>query len=429
MGATANVPDIDDVLAGKYVLRERLGEGGMGQVFRADQPELGRSVAIKMLHPRWIGDAWSTRKFCDEAAAASCVKHPGAVSVLEYDLTGELPFIVMEHVPGYTLGCLLGEEEVPVSRALAIVDQILDVLDAVHAAGIVHADLKCDNVLVEPRAEGDVVTVIDFGLARFDGPWCEAEVVSGTPEYMAPELIRGEPPTPASDLYGVAVILYELLTGETPFAGGSPADVFTRQLHDRVTQPSLRRCTADLPAELDEIVLRALSKDPGARFAGARELQLVLRSVAAGEPAMPHRRGAPGAAPAHPPSRTCLARGSDARAFAERGDDTREPQRAIVRALLEGDVAGIASGYLALAEALERDRRPEDALRELEEGIDVLAAGYADHAREGHRLVVALATLSRRLGRDRRASRRRAEVATSDTLLDVLDRPDHRAAA
>jgi serine/threonine protein kinase len=435
MSTTPRVRDIGDVLAGKYVLRERLGQGGMGVVFRADQPALGRSVAIKVLHPELARNEWSARRFCDEAIAASRVTHPGAVSVIEYELTGDTPFFVMEHVHGRTLGRLIAEQEIPVPRALAIVDQILDVLDAAHTAGVVHADIKSDNVLVEQGPDRDVVTVIDFGLARLDGAWREGDIVSGTPEYMAPEIVRGELPVPASDLYGVAVILYELLTGRTPFAGGSSADIFMRHLHDLAPPPSLRRRECDLPPGLDEIVLRALSKEPSARFASARELQLALRRVARGR-CGPLVRAAPGrprperSHAERPTLREGLVPRSAARVPARRGpeasgDATRELQQEIARALIAGDVAAIASGYLTLADALARDDRPADALRELEEGIDVLTAGYADHTREGQQLVVALAALSKRIGQARSGQarivkRRRAATDARDTLPDLV---------
>src|SRR5262249_7262618 len=144
--------------------------------------------------------------------------------------------------------------------------QIVRALDAVHAAGVVHGDIKSDNFLVEQTATGDHVTLIDFGLARIgaDAPAGENDaddrLISGTPEYMAPEVIRGEGCLPSSDLYGAGVILYELLTGATPFAGGKATEVMQRHLDDVVIPPSLRRPERPIPPALDDIVLHALAK-------------------------------------------------------------------------------------------------------------------------------------------------------------------------
>jgi eukaryotic-like serine/threonine-protein kinase len=288
------VPSTGDIVAGKYILRERIGEGGMGIVFLADQPSLGRTVAIKLLQPALTACDALVRRLHTEAVAACRVQHPGAVAIIDFGTTDEgTPFIAMEHVPGRSLRQLLAEEEIPLPRALKIVQQLLRTLQAAHARGVIHADIKSDNVIVEHTAGGDTVTLIDFGLARLDGRWEHGDYVSGTPEYMAPELVRGEPPTVPTDLYGVGVILYELLTGRTPFEGGSTDEVLRRQLEDEVILPSLWQPDRDIPAALDLIVLRALHKDPRARFASAAELAEALAAIcrvtaqrdeAAGEP-------------------------------------------------------------------------------------------------------------------------------------------------
>jgi serine/threonine-protein kinase len=274
------VPSAGDIVAGKYILRERIGEGGMGLVFLADQPSLGRKVAIKLLQPALTACDALVRRLHTEAVAACRVQHPGAVAIIDYGTTAEgTPFIAMEHIPGRSLRQILAEEEIALPRALKIVQQLLRTLKAAHAHGVIHADIKSDNVIVEHTAEGDTVTLIDFGLARLDGRWEHGDYVSGTPEYMAPELVRGEPPTVPSDLYGVGVILYELLTGRTPFEGGSMNEVLRRQLEDEVIPPSLWRPDRDIPGALDLLVLRALHKDPQVRFASAAEFLGALAVV------------------------------------------------------------------------------------------------------------------------------------------------------
>jgi serine/threonine protein kinase len=268
------------VLAGRYVVRARIGAGGMGVVFLADQPALGRTVAIKVLHPALASDPSFARRFRDEARAASRVRHAGSVAILDCDVTDDgTPFIAMEHVAGRPLSKVIAEQELSLPRVLSIAGQILRALEAVHARGVIHADVKSDNFLIDERLDGDAVTLIDFGLAMLDGVWVSTGFVSGTPEYLAPELIRGEPPAIASDLYGAGVILYEMLTGAAPFTGDTSGEVLSRQLQDEVIAPSLRQPERGIPPVLDEIVLRALEKDPQRRFASAGELAAALRAV------------------------------------------------------------------------------------------------------------------------------------------------------
>jgi serine/threonine-protein kinase len=280
MVAALPLPEPGDVLTGRYILQARIGEGGMGIVFRAEQPALARTVAIKILHPELAAHPGFARRFRDEARAASRVRHPGSVSILDCDVTAEgVPFIAMEHVGGRALGRIVAEQELPLPRVLAIADQLLGALAAVHACGVVHADVKSDNFLVDVRPDGDAVKLIDFGLAVIDGRWAPSGFVSGTPEYMAPELIHGGPPTIATDLYGAGVILYEMLTGGAPFTGASSQEILTRQLEDDVIPPSLRQPDRGIPAALDEIAVRALDKDPRRRFASAEAFAAALRAI------------------------------------------------------------------------------------------------------------------------------------------------------
>ncbi len=429
MAEALPLPKPGDVLAGRYVVKERIGEGGMGVVFRAEQPALARTVAIKLLHPALASDAVFARRFHDEARAASRVRHAGSVAILDCDHTAEgTPFIAMEHVRGRTLGRILAEQELPLGRALAIAEQILRSLEAAHACGVIHADVKSDNFLVDVQPEGDAVTMIDFGLALIDGVWIHAGYVSGTPEYLAPELVRGCPPTTASDLYGVGVILYEMLTGAAPFTGASSQEILSRQLEDDVIPPSLRRPDRAIPAVLDQIVLRALEKDPRRRYASAADFAEAVRAAAkicadaAGVfcQACGARADASGRccrscgallrveraqASTEAPTRNCGVpqRRRYPRGTPPGGPDREELRAEIASGLMRGDVAAIADGYARLAALLAREQRLGAAIRELEEGIDVLTAGQgargADAPDPVRRLVVALAALRRRAGR------------------------------
>jgi serine/threonine-protein kinase len=428
MSGALLLPKPGDVLAGRYVVRERIGEGGMGIVYRAEQPALARTVAIKLLHPDLASDEIFSRRFMDEARAAGRIRHCGTVGVLDCDVTADgAPFIVMEHVAGRPLGKIIAEQELPLPRVLAITGQILRSLEAAHAAGVIHADVKSDNFLIDARPEGDRVTMIDFGLAMIDGAWINSGFVSGTPEYMAPELIQGRPPTISSDLYGVGVILYEMLTGAAPFTGASSQEILSRQLEDEVIPPSLRQPDRDIPSVLDRIVLRALDKDPEARFASAAELAAALREAAKacevpvrtrcracgarGEPASRCCRSC-GAVPrpelvrasADSPTRNCGV--PRRRRYARRpsgGSPRRDTLRGdIASARSRGDAAAIADGYAELAAQLAREQRVGAAIRELEEGVRVLTGGQgppdadADAPEPVQRLVSAIDALQRR---------------------------------
>jgi serine/threonine-protein kinase len=350
-----------DVLDGKYVLRDRIGEGGMGSVFLADQPALERTVAIKVLHPELVGSPSHAQRLRDEASTACRVRDPHCVAVLDAsELPDGTPYIVMEHVRGRSLGRIIAEEPVSLARAVDLLEQILAALSAIHEGGVIHADVKSDNFLVETVDGRDRVTLIDFGLARVAAAPSEVDLeggetmVSGTPEYMAPEVARGEPPIHASDLYGAGVILYELLTGVTPFGGGTARQIMVRHAYDPVVAPSRRRPDRDISPALDRVVVRALDKRPSARFADAAVFARELRA-AAGRPRLstvplPREQRAALETP------TRFARGSDCGNGARRAD-CQELRLAIDTALACGDVTQVANRYIELASPAADERQ------------------------------------------------------------------------
>lgn len=246
---------------GPYVLGRRLGAGGMGVVYAATRDK--RSVAIKIPYCELLAEDYAQRRFRDEGIAGSIVVHPNLARVLEYGESAGIPYLVMEQVEGARLALNRGLPSL--RRAALIVQQLLDGLAALHGADIVHGDVKTDNVMLQDGC----VKLIDFGLAHVAGDTPTTRIVSGTPDYMAPEVIRGHGSTPASDIYAAGVILYELLTGATPFGGGTSAEIVRRHLTEDVVIPSLRRTDIEIPAIVDRIVLRALAKDPRERFASA----------------------------------------------------------------------------------------------------------------------------------------------------------------
>ena len=322
-----------DVLDGRYVLGDCIGQGGMGSVFLAAQLALGRTVAIKVLHPEIARSPAHARRIRDEAIVAGQVRSAHCLNVIDCStLPDGASYLVMEYVPGRSLARLIAEESLPLTRVVELFEQILAALGSIHDAGIVHADVKSDNVLVESLDGRDHVTMIDFGLARFAGSSHSieldngVEVVTGTPEYMAPEVVEGEPAVAASDIYGAGVILYELLTGATPF-GDSPGDeIMARHANDAVVRPSLRCPDRNIAPALDDVVMRALEKRPEARFSDAAAFARAVRAAVA-------VRG---------PSRNIAPRGSRSR----QASPTRKSRR-----------LGVSSRAAREADRASRDRR------------------------------------------------------------------------
>ena len=215
MSTTRLAPDT--VLAGKYRLYEAIGAGGMGVVYRAEQISLGRTVAVKMLRPEHAASPERVRRFQVEARAASRLCHRGSVALYDYGIADDgAPYLVMELVHGVPLSDYLRERwPVPLGLVVDLGLQILAAIADAHAAGVIHADIKTDNVLVETRRGGMVrAKIVDYGLARLMDE--ASEGTYGTPEYVAPEVACGQPISIAADIYSIGITLYELLTGAPP---------------------------------------------------------------------------------------------------------------------------------------------------------------------------------------------------------------------
>jgi tetratricopeptide (TPR) repeat protein len=271
---------------GPYTLVEELGRGGMGIVFRALDPSLGRTVAVKVLRPE-LADEEARARVLREARAAARFRHEHAVVVHAVDHTRDgLPYLVMEHVAGPTLARLVRERQrLEPALAVAVVAQVADALAAAHAAGLVHRDVKPCNVLLEADGAGGFrAKLADFGLAR-DAAEVTALTreghLAGTPAYMSPEQVRGEPLDGRGDVYSLGATLYEALTGEPPFRG-TPHLVVRQVLHDEPRPP--RRLNDAVPPDLETVCLKALEKEPGRRYATAADFAADLRRWQRGEP-------------------------------------------------------------------------------------------------------------------------------------------------
>jgi len=270
------------VLGDKFKLTACIGIGGSGAVYKADQMALGRTVAVKILNEELSADSRMIKRFRDEAMSASRLNHPNCVSIIDYGQANDgLLYLAMEYVKGPTLTQLLvNENPIAVERVVDITMQSLLGIEEAHLAGVVHADLKADNIILDQRRAGvDVVKIVDFGIARLVTGARETEdrSISGTPEYMAPEVISGAPPSFASDVYAVGIILYELLAYKTPFFAGSTTEILANHLKALI--PSLLSRRENVPKELDAIVAKALAKHPADRFASAEDMRQALGAL------------------------------------------------------------------------------------------------------------------------------------------------------
>ena len=268
-------PLIDTVVA-QYQVLSRLGGGAMGVVYKARDLKLGRFVALKFLPHEWSHDEDAKQRFVREAQAASSTDHANICTVHDIQSTddGRL-FIVMAFYDGGSLKQRLARGALPVAEALDIATQVADGLARAHAAGVVHRDVKPANVMVTE----DAVKIVDFGLATLAGgvQLTQAGSPMGTVGYMAPEQLRGLAATPQSDVWAVGVMLYEMLRGHAPFQGAYAEAVSYAIRHE--TPLPLREARPEIAEAVEQLVFRALHKEPGVRFASGRELARALRQV------------------------------------------------------------------------------------------------------------------------------------------------------
>jgi serine/threonine-protein kinase len=275
---------INTLFDGRYRVLRRLGRGGMADVYLAEDEQLGRRVAIKILNERHAADDQFVERFRREATNAAGLSHPNIVSIYDRGEAEGTYYIAMEYLEGSTLKEIVTERgPLPIGEAIGFTRDLLDALKFAHRKGVVHRDIKPHNVMCD--AEGRL-KVTDFGIARAGASqMTEAGSIIGTAQYLSPEQARGGTVDRRSDLYSVGVVLYELLTGEVPFSGDTAVEIAMKHLSTVPKPPSTIR--SDIPGPLDQIVLRALAKDPGERFQSAEEMDAELARVAEGYPVSP----------------------------------------------------------------------------------------------------------------------------------------------
>jgi serine/threonine-protein kinase len=271
---------LGQTLAGKYRIEERLSTGGMGTVYRGTHVLMDKTVAIKVLRPSLAADEKIVARFSREARAASRISHPHALSVTDFgEAENGVVFLVMEYLNGKTLKEIIRQEgPMPLPRAVEILRQVGGALDAAHAEGVVHRDLKSENIMLLSSSGTDYAKVLDFGIAKIKEPEGEydpgltaPDLVIGTPQYMSPEQCSQSPDIDArSDIYSLGVILYEMLVGHVPFTGGSPTAIMLKHLQQPA--PSVLSEREDVPQAIGRVVARALEKRPEDRYQTVEEL-------------------------------------------------------------------------------------------------------------------------------------------------------------
>jgi serine/threonine-protein kinase len=284
---------VEDLVYGRrYRVTEKIGSGGMADVFKAVDDVLGRTVAVKVLHPRYASEENFVARFRQEAQAAANLSHPNIVNMYDWGREGETYYIVMEYVNGTDLKTLAATRgPIEPAKAAEYASQVCAALSVAHGYDIIHRDIKPHNIVLTPDG---TIKVMDFGIARAgNSTMTQTGSVLGTAQYISPEQAQGKPLTPASDLYSLGVTLYEMVTGQLPFDGETPVATALMQVNDEPVPP--REIRGSIPPGLEAVILRAMRKDPAERYASAAEMREDLKRVIAGEAAAGGVYGAPGA--------------------------------------------------------------------------------------------------------------------------------------
>jgi serine/threonine-protein kinase len=271
------------MLGGRYRVENELGRGGMAKVYRGQDTVLGRTVAIKILAPQYAEDQGFVQRFRREAQAAARISNQTIVSVFDTGSDDGVHFIVMEYVEGRTLAdYLTGGGRIMPDRAIDIAIDVARALEAAHAQGVIHRDIKPGNIMLD--GQGDV-KVTDFGIARVTATAetvAQTAAVLGTASYLSPEQAQGQPVDVRSDIYSLGCVLFEMVTGRPPFPGDSPVTVASKHVLEQPTPPS--QINHDVSPDLDAVILRALAKNPANRYQSATEMREDLERVKRGQP-------------------------------------------------------------------------------------------------------------------------------------------------
>src|SRR5262245_37485364 len=283
-------PRLGHVIDGRYRLDERLAAGGMGVVYKGVRIGIGKPVAIKFLHETFAALPDLVRRFEREAVAMSKLSHPNVVSVIDHGVAAGAPYLVMEFQFGRSLGDVLTGGPLPPRRTVGITRQILAGMRHAHDLGVVHRDLKPDNIMLLAGVEGDFVKILDFGLAkvvRGDGDNSSTQLTNagfalGTPGYMSPEQAQGSKLDHRSDIYSVGVMLFEMVVGHKPFRAESPIVLLRMQMDDPPPRPLSAAPLSGMSKDLEKVILKSLEKPPSKRYQSATEFGVALERTPEG---------------------------------------------------------------------------------------------------------------------------------------------------
>jgi hypothetical protein len=377
---------VGSIIGERYHILKRLGAGGMGRVYLAEHVKMGRQCAIKVLHPAMAGDADAIGRFNREAANASRIDHPNVAAIYDFGETSDgLLYLAMQYIEGETLTQLMrATGALTPLRASDIIRQAAEGLHAAHAMGIVHRDLKPDNIMVSTDADGlDSVKVVDFGIAKATGEVAQGVtrtgIVIGTLEYMSPEQLAGEPVDGRSDQYSLAMVAFNLLTGELPFPAASTGAMTVMRLTEHPRTLATVRPEIAWPHELEAVLTRALERAPDARYATTRDFAHAFHAAAA----LMATRALPSALP-HPES-TSSSSSAPTRVAPSAAPTAGSRRRRLA-------IGGLVVLVLVASAVAGRGAiRAARARRALEQGVAALRAGRRDVARD--RLTTASAGL------------------------------------
>lgn len=272
------------VIADKFQIKEKLGQGGMATVYRARQISLGRDVAIKVLHAHLNSDIDTIRRFDKEARAVGALKHHNLVGVVDNGIIDGRPYLIMDYIDGTQLTDLLERESLPWDKFLSLADQLCAGLAHAHHHGVVHRDLKPSNIMLTEENGIQTAKIVDFGIAKstkedLSDPLTHTGEIFGTTFYMSPEQCQGHPVDHRSDIYSLGCVFFQMLTGHMPFVGTSPISTVIKHLNDDV--PSINR--KDIPPHVQKVIDRALAKSPSERFQTVNEFASALHEPSIAE--------------------------------------------------------------------------------------------------------------------------------------------------
>ncbi len=285
------VQEVGSMFTGNYRITGHLGSGGMGAVYKAEHCFLKRTVAIKVLHPNVLEDQKALARFQREAEVANRLDHPNATALYDFGIEDGRPYLVMEFVEGETLKKIIAKEgRLTLPRTLALAKQIAAALSAAHDLGVLHRDLKPDNIMVTALDGGvEQVTVLDFGISKILDPedptnnktLTRTGMLIGTPKYMSPEQAAAKPIDQRSDIYSLCVVFYEMISGDVPYQADSPVEMIVQHMQGT---PRKFEKKLKIPKSVEQVLLRGLSKEPEDRFSTVGELIVALEAAITGKP-------------------------------------------------------------------------------------------------------------------------------------------------